>query len=108
MGTQNINSTELTQLTGMSFTIDTAGLYLITLNGNYQAYGAPGSYPRFGVYVNNDVKFYSAVSTMNGLQNNFAAIGIVKVDAGEVVSGKVRGGSCMIFEGCRMVAVRVG
>ena len=108
LSTQNINSTNPTQLTNMSITIDTAGLYLIALNGNYQAYGTPGSYPRFGVYVGADRKFYSAVSTLAGLQNNFAAIGILKLNVGEVVRGMVTGGACQVFEGCRMVAVRVG
>lgn len=107
-GTQNIGSTALTQLTGMSFTIDTAGTYLIALVGNYQAYGTPGSYPRFGIYIDDERKFYSANSTMAGLQNNFVAFGVATVSAGAVVSGKVIGSSCSVFEGCRMVAVRVG
>ena len=108
LSVQSINSTNPTQLTNMSITIDTAGLYLIALNGNYQAYGTPGSYPRFGVYVGADRKFYSAVSTLPGLQNNFAAIGILNVNAGEVVRGMVTGGACQVFEGCRLVAVRIG
>ena len=108
LSTQNISSTEPTQLTGISFTIDTAGLYMIALTGNYQAYGTPGSYPRFGVYVGADRKFYSAVSTLAGLQNNFATIGILNLNAGDVVRGMVTGGACQVFEGCRMVAIRVG
>lgn len=107
-GTQNIGTTALTQLTNMSFTIETAGAYFIALVGNYQVNGTAGSYPRFGIYIGDDRKFYSAVSTMAGLQNNFVTFGIINVTAGAVVSGKVTGGSCTVFEGCRMVAIRVG
>lgn len=107
-GTQNIGTTALTQLTNMSFTIDTAGTYFIALVGNYQVNGTAGSYPRFGIYIDDDRKFYSAVSTLAGLQNNFVTFGIINVTAGAVVSGKVTGGSCTVFEGCRMVAIRVG
>ena len=107
-GTQNIGTTALTQLTNMSFTIETAGAYFIALVGNYQVNGTAGSYPRFGIYIDNERKFYSAVSTLAGLQNNFVTLGVATVTAGSVVSGKVTGGNCTVFEGCRMVAIRVG
>lgn len=107
-GTQNIGTTSLTQLTNMSFTIETDGAYLIALVGNYQVNGTAGTYPRFGIYIDNERKFYSAVSTLAGLQNNFVTLGVATVTAGSVVSGMVTGGACTVFEGCRMVAIRVG
>lgn len=105
--TQSITSNSQTYLTGLEWTADADGTYLVIANGNIQAYNATDSYPRAGIYVDGVRDCYAAVHLSGSLQLSWSVIQAVTLTAGQVVRIGCANGVCMFFEGNRMIILRI-
>lgn len=107
--TQQITSSTKAYLTGLSYTVQEGGAYLVILNGNIQTYGNSNTYPRIGIYVDNVRKAYTCVHVMDNpmLQLSYTVAEVVTLNPGQVIKAGVENGASQVFEGNRLIVVQL-
>jgi len=110
IGTFNATSTAQTDVPTLTFTCDKAGTYFLAAGGNFQIYGSSsGTYPRIGIYKNNQRLTYAALS-INGYtgQQTWSTFTTAQLAVGDVVKVSIHGGAIQLYEGQNLFAIRIG
>ena len=107
--TQQITSNAKAYLTGLSYTVQEGGAYLVIANGSIQTYNNMNTYPRIGVYVDDVRKAYTCLHVMDNpfLQLSYTVTTVVTLNAGQVIKVGIENGASQVFEGNRLIVVQL-